>query len=285
MPSSISNQNAVVPIPKTTPGNHSAGVQLTMMDPTEQDSDLLERLGDGVFTGSAATGDVQLVSLGASCGPKLSFKEIGRGAETLPFDWSRTKVEAVKYFIAQDFQGFFDAPNCIKFTDPGGADWTAFRSNFHSFWHDDPNVPAMRERYTRRIHRFLSIDARTKPVLFVRSVAHSSEIIQTGELLQLLLQKFGPQARLLLVVDFQSPTAAGAFRVDGLDNLMLYFLNTPSCTSQAAPYCEVLKLALEWAIGLPVSMGRFSSLAEAQRIAIPTDWGYYGGGQPAFLQM
>merc|ERR1719476_178096 len=82
------------------------GVMMKALDPTEQDSDIMERMDNGVFSGSAAAGDVQLVSLGCSCAPKLSFKDIGRGAETLPFDWSRTKVEALLHFIDKDFANF-----------------------------------------------------------------------------------------------------------------------------------------------------------------------------------
>merc|ERR1719401_534533 len=36
---------------------------------------------------SIAKDDIQLVSLGCACAIKMAFKEMGRGAETLPFDW------------------------------------------------------------------------------------------------------------------------------------------------------------------------------------------------------
>jgi hypothetical protein len=260
----------------------SKGVMMTALDPTEQDSDLMERLDDGVFSGSAAAGNVQLVSLGCSCGPKLSFKDIGRGAETLPFDWSRTKVEAVLNFIANDFAGFFDAPDKVQFTDKFGTPWTGFRSNMHSFWHDDPTVPAMRERYTRRIQRFSQIDATSKPVLFVRTVAHSNEIPRTGELLQLLQRKFGPQAMLLLVVDFQGAAAKGPFLVQGLNNLMVAFFDTRMAASQAAPYGDLVKQALSWIVGPPMNLPTLPNLATLHSMATPTDWGLYNANQPAF---
>ena len=73
-----------------------------------QESDLMDALPNGQSRVDAETQDIMLVSLGCYCGPplgllgervvkwvrKLSFKNIGRGAETLPFDWMRTRQEA-----------------------------------------------------------------------------------------------------------------------------------------------------------------------------------------------
>lgn len=260
-------------------------VAVTMMDPTEQESDLMERMADGTFAGSVATGSVPLVSLGCSCGPKLSFKDIGRGAETLPFDWARTRVEALLTFLSTDFEGFFDtACNKVQYSDENGTPWTAFRSAIHSFWHDDPFVPAMRERYTRRINRLLSIDARSSPVLFVRSVAQTTEILRTGELLGLLLEKFGPQAKLLLIVDFQGAAAAGPCVVKGVENLLIYFFDTASAASTRAPYAKPLALALNWVTGQPTTVGLLPDLHTAHALAQPSTWGMYGAaGVPAFV--
>lgn len=258
---------------------------VVQLDSKEQDSDLMERMGDGTFVGNPAAGRIPLVSLGCSCGPKLSFKDIGRGAETLPFDWARTTVEALISFISKDFEGFFSTANSyIKYTDENGAEWSAFRSPTHSFWHDDPFVPAMRERYTRRIKRLFSTDARTNPVLFVRSVAQTSEISLTGELLELLLQKFGSQSKLLLMVDFQGADAAGPCLVNGLDNLLIYFFDTASKKSRTAPYAEPLDLALNWVIGQQINARKLPDLAAAAALAVPSTWGMYGaGGVPAFV--
>lgn len=56
-------------------------------------------------TRAAAQDHITLVSLGCFCGPKLSFKHIGRGAETLPFDWMRTCGAALLKFMRNDFEG------------------------------------------------------------------------------------------------------------------------------------------------------------------------------------
>jgi hypothetical protein len=260
-------------------------IKVKTSDPTEQESDLMERMQDGTFVGNPETLEVQLVSLGCSCGPKLSFKNIGRGAETLPFDWARTKVEALLTFIGNDFDGFFDtAADKVKFPDNSGTVWTAFRSPIHSFWHDDPNVPEMRERYTRRIDRFLSIDAESQPVLFVRGAATTDEISSMNDLLQLLVAKFGEQASLLVIVDFQKEQALGPCTITGLDNLLLWSFDTRTAPSMQAPYGQIVNEALEWAIGEPLHVRQFSTLQEFQQALRPTDHGLYGAMQvPAFV--
>merc|ERR1719482_1722582 len=75
-----------------------------------QHSDLMERLpsGMGAQTLDKATEHIRLVSLGHNCGPKLSFQHLGRGAETLPFDWCRTRLESLLYYMRNDFEGWFD---------------------------------------------------------------------------------------------------------------------------------------------------------------------------------
>jgi len=180
---------------------------------------------------------------------------------------------------------FFDtARNKIQYSDEEGTNWTAYRSPIHSFWHDDPTMPAMRERYTRRIQRFFDIDARSKPVLFVRSVAASSEIARAKDLCDLLMRKFGQKSHLLLIIDYQGPEALGPCIVPGLDNLLLWSFNTASATSGAAPYGQIVTKALNWAIGQQIGASPWPSLEEFQSILKPTDWGMYGAGKvPAFI--
>jgi hypothetical protein len=249
----------------------------------------MESLDNGVFLGSEDTAAVQLVSLGSSCAPKLSFKDMGRGAETLPFDWSRTTVESLLHFIQTGFGGFFDtATNKIQYTDETGTSWTAFRSPIHSFWHDDPTMPAMRERYMRRINRFWNIDAESKPVLFVRSVANSSEISRAKDLRDVLVRKFGKQVHLLVIVDYQGPTALGPCVVTGLDNLLIWSYNTATAQSGAAPYGKIVLEALQWTLDKDKALQyqQFASLQALQSQVKPTDWGMYGAGRvPAFVQV
>merc|ERR1719247_867106 len=94
---------------KTKKGDHyKASIVCKEGEQYGQGSDILEKLPAKTTTADPAKDAIPLVSLGCSCGPKLSFKEIGRGAETLPFDWVRTRLSAVTHFLSSDFQGFFD---------------------------------------------------------------------------------------------------------------------------------------------------------------------------------
>ncbi|CAE8600647.1 unnamed protein product, partial [Polarella glacialis] len=126
----------------------------------QQESDLLEKLGEkhrGSQMCDEETSAVQLVSLGSYCGPKLSFQKMGRGAETLPFDWIRSRMEGILHFLRTDFRGFFEFVTEMKV--PSAHQMVMFRGYHHSFWHDDPRDASMHERYTRRIARFWSLDA------------------------------------------------------------------------------------------------------------------------------
>jgi len=219
------------------------------------------------------TDAVPLVSLGCSCQVKFSFKELGRGAETLPFDWIRVSMDGLVHFLETDFDGFFDAPFRIEVPLLKPSCMTAFRSHMHSFWHDDPSNEDMREKYGRRILRFLSIDASDKPVLFVRAIATTDEVPSAGKLADILTCKFGPNASLLMIVDQQGIGAMGPCAVQGRDNLLLYFNNT---TNGSSPYCEAVRLALDWAVGRKVRAGQVSDLSDAFALARETNWGLVG---------
>ncbi|CAK0888409.1 unnamed protein product, partial [Prorocentrum cordatum] len=146
---------------------------------------------------------------------------MGRGAATLPFDWIRTTVDGLLHYIRSDFSGFFDF--VTKLPVPGCNRMVMYRDRLHSFWHDDPEDPAMREKYARRIERFNQLDARVRPVLFVRSAAATEELLRAAELVEVLVARFGKEARLLLILNFQDATAGPAF-VKGVPNLMVYYL-------------------------------------------------------------
>lgn len=226
----------------------------------DQESDMMEQLTKGVAEPDALTDAVKLVSLGCFCGPKLSFQKMGRGAETLPFDWVRTRITGVLHFMRNDFDGFFDF--LTRAPVPGLPDMTMYRSYHHSFWHDDPTSPDMHDRYNRRIKRFREIDARSSGVLFVRSAATSEDIHHASELLQELKVRFGQQACLLLILDFQR-LAQGAAIVQEEPNLLVYFLDDRVHTgSDYAPYSEQIKTALDWMVNRPIDGMRFETVAD-----------------------
>lgn len=101
-----------------------------------------------------------------------------------------------------------------------------------------------RARYHRRFARFKAIDARSKPVLFVRVAVCSDELALAPELLGELQGRFGKQTHLLVVINFQEKTNGPAF-IKGSPNLLLFYLTSEvhrkESTSFGQPYVEPVK--------------------------------------------
>lgn len=249
-----------------------------------QESDMLDQLPDGKEKADDVTSQIMLVSLGCFCGPKLSFKHIGRGAETLPFDWMRTRHCGLLHFLRNNFADFFDF--MTKKSVPG-CNMTTYRHYYHSFWHDDPTDPGMLERYKRRIQRFQSIDARTKQVLFVRCLASTDEIQAVPDLLEALMENFGPHAYLLFIIDFQL-TACGPALVAGYPNLMVYYSRGEEHVGEdgetpVPPYAKAVLTAQDWLVGRTIAAMQFVSMEKIIECADETHWGLGGlGGLLAF---
>ncbi|CAL1169600.1 unnamed protein product [Cladocopium goreaui] len=248
----------------------------------KQESDLLENLGKKYQQNPDA--QVQLISLGSYCGPKLSFQKMGRGAATLPFDWIRTRMEGIIHFLRNDFEGFFDFVTQQRVPDTGLM--VMFRGYYHSFWHDDPSDPSMHDRYNRRIARLgeMSSDLGTQ-LLFVRSNVSHEEVLQVPELMKLLRAKFGKSSRLLLILENQQKFVGPAL-VDDDDHVMLHYLSMDvhkkSHPDNAMPYARPVECALDWCAE-KVTCRHFSTFAEAFQLADPYPGGERGlGGLPAF---
>lgn len=277
----------LAPWPSSTPASACASDGVTELIAKKslgclQESDRLESLGTQMprMQGGACSSSVRLVSLGGSCGPKLTFQQLGRGAETLPFDWLRTRAEGVLHFMRTDFESFFDYT-----TRSCAQGMVMYRSAYHSFWHDNPDDAGMRERYARRIQRFQAIDASQSPVLFVRAANGSEELALAEELLRELKSRFGPKAFLLYIIDYQCATT-GAGAVRGLDGLMLYFHRGPDRQPPTAPYKKPVAEALRWAAGQGIAATEFASLAGAVKACDYTRWGYIAhANEPAFEEL
>lgn len=249
---------------------------------TEQESERLERLAKGQFAdrlSGSGTDHVRLVSLGCMCSPKLSFQRLGRGAETLPFDWTRTSLRGILHFMRSGFDDFFDYVT----VQPGCGNMTMYRSQYHSFWHDNPDDPNMREKYMRRIERFQNIDASSQPVLFVRAVASTDELADAEEFVQELHVRFGELAYLLLIIDFQYKQQGLALVNSVRGNLLLYHHRAEDREPSVAPYMKPIEEALLWVVGSNSSVTQFVDMGEAIDRTDKTDWGCIAhGGQRSF---
>jgi len=210
-----------------------------------------------MLAGSGAE-HVRLVSLGGFCGPKLAFQKMGRGAETLPFDWLRTRAEGILQFLRTDFHGFFQWDSKSEL-----GRMTTYRSRYHTFCHDDPEDAGMRERYTRRIKRFWEIDANTSPVLFVRVLVSTDELALVEDMLAELQLRFGPQAYLLVLIDNQTARRA---MIGQNSNLLIYCVKQALCMGGSEPFFQPVKDALDWIIRKPLEVEKFPSVDALSRV-------------------
>lgn len=149
---------------------------------------------------------LHIVSLGSTCFTKLTVRRLGLSDVTLPFDWIRSRMEGLLHFLANDFDGFFN------FTDKQdvilhGHHMTAYRSPTHSFWHDELEDYEVRAKIWQRVHRFLNlaIEDSHASLLFVRTVATTSELSEIENLFETLeFRKGNKQVYLLVIISGQA---------------------------------------------------------------------------------
>jgi hypothetical protein len=120
----------------------------------------------------------------------------------------------------------------------------------------------------------MEIQAHNSPVLFVRAIVTSDELDKVDTLRQILLQKFGPQAKLLVIVPCQLQ-GLGPHLIDGMPNVMVYL-------TTMANYAEGVSAALKWISGQLPNSKRSKSPTSIEGL-YPVNTGFFGiGGLPAF---
>eukprot|EP00971_Amphidinium_carterae_P169846 3365027-Amphidinium_carterae.1 len=194
-------------------------------------SDVLEQSVDAVANKASQDGII-LASLGCYPGTKRTFQHMGLGGAVLPFDWIRVSMDGLMTFIEKDFQDFFNF-STVHVVE--SMSLTVYRHQHHSFWHDTAGTQEFRDKVVKRIANFNGLAATSENILFVRVVATSEEILQSHKLLEALVNKFGEgKVGLLMIVDWQS-AHTGAFVVDDLEDVMVYFLPGAAHETEA-PY-------------------------------------------------
>lgn len=199
---------------------------------------------------------LEVVSLGSSCGTKLSIQRLGLGAASMPFDWMRTTAGGLCHWLRNDFEGFLETRQRLELTFHGHP-MTVYRSETHSFWHDNLDDPGEQEKLCRRVKRFqeLAYDAEGRALLFVRAVARSEELAETEAVFDLLRAHFTSQGRrvfLLVIVEGQSLT--GPIYHSGREGVLFWAqgtytgklvpdLNTPK------PHEAAIAFAVRWILG------------------------------------
>lgn len=229
-----------------------------------------------------ASSGVQLVSLGSSFGPKMSFQSMGYNSEPLPFDTISTRIDGLLHYLRSDFNGFFSFVS--KETVPESTA-VMYRDYFHSFWYEDPSDPGVHADYKDRIARLLNIGKQKSTVLFVRVIVSKAELSKTLELQSELMARFGEHVCLLLIIDFQV-RVSGFGTVQDNSNLLVYFADGEahkSSTSQKAPYEVPIKAAMDWLQCAPVDAMVFPDIDHVIKFSDETEFGIYGlGGLFAF---
>lgn len=195
----------------------SAGASLTYQAADSEDMERRSISGSSAVARAAFDRElavvqeqIQAVSLGGSCGPKISLRRLGLGEATMPFDWMRTRVDGLIHWLRDGFGDFLVAKQRLEVTFQETL-LTVYRSPTHSFWHDDILDEGGREKLERRITRFLALanaegEGVSRPLLFVRGIAGSAELERTEELFLALRERFevnGRKVWLLLVLEDQ----------------------------------------------------------------------------------
>ncbi|KUP25382.1 DUF1796 family putative cysteine peptidase [Paenibacillus sp. DMB5] len=118
-----------------------------------------------------------IVSLGWYCATAASLSKNGFRSFSGPFDWCTSEYEGVLHLIESDFKDFLSIENIETFDEKPKE----FKDSKYGilYNHDIQNsfaedFPAIKEKYSRRIHRFL--EETKKGVCFIRVVKHQQEL-------------------------------------------------------------------------------------------------------------
>lgn len=213
---------------------------------------------------------VQVVSLGSYCGTKLTLRRLGFGEAHMPFDWMRTTVRGLIHWLRHDFSGFMDWTARMEVIQQEQR-MTVFRSPVSSFWHDDLDNDADREKLRRRVQRFLDLvkDPR-QALLFVRSVAGTHEVADSENLLQALQERFQVNGRkvYLLVILEDQPLRGPVLHQQHEE---LFFWVQPQFTGKLTPYLDA-PTPFEEAVVFAV------------RRILRDPWGLYPNGFPGGIE-
>ncbi|MBY0110249.1 MAG: papain-like cysteine peptidase [Candidatus Babeliaceae bacterium] len=167
--------------------------------------------------------DVLVISLGNACGVAGALREYNIRNEAYPFDWIVSPFKSVYAMIETDFDNFL-MDNALVIRSDGSA--VIDTINNFEFVHDFPTVysinqteheeiqagkitsiflnylPQIKEKYNRRISRFINACKGNKRVIFIRNRDISMQ--QAFALCKLLTQKYPQLNYILVLIDDQN---------------------------------------------------------------------------------
>jgi len=184
----------------------------------------------------------EFVSLGCFCGVTRALQCLDLKRYTYPFDWVRSDVAGVTRCIRTGFENFATSSfsnNHFAARDNtfyGGSEWGG------SFWHHNPNDPATRKNFDRRIARLTSSSGEVppdQPRVFLISCNSSSDVLLIPQL-QVALQDMLPEAALYLLVFIDNQPAQGPVRLagDAGTNVIFYRISEDLFASNGQHWSE-----------------------------------------------
>lgn len=165
----------------------------------------------------------EFISLGCYCTIAQALAHLIVRHRTYPFDWVRSPMDGVIHCLETNFEDFLTYTNTFEKIGHevfAGSRWGG------SFWHHNLRDDSVKLDFSRRIERLIGFEEvpACKPRLFVRLLNSTREVDLALKLKHVLDHMF-PDAPifLLLIVDMQEVT--GPMCLDGVDGLLVYFLD------------------------------------------------------------
>lgn len=205
------------------------------------------------------TPPVSCVSLGCWCGVAAALNHLNLRDAAFPFDWNRTTMQGILHFCSTGFADFLHFPDVKPFPESKSSGGKMWQGAHHSVWHEDLSIADGREKYVRRISRFLQNPART--LVFIRVLNSNTEVVEGENLLRILSTLF-PKSNVYLLLIADCQLEASRFVVDSTEGRLLIHcihhskLGTVEYGGTYPVYHEAVRLAYKQATGCtdPVSM-------------------------------
>lgn len=135
-----------------------------------------------------------------------------------------------------------------------------------------------RQVHEKSIQRLWSVRSLDWPKLFVRAVATTEELSRVVELRDVLAERFGGRACLLIIVDFQPEKLT--ISVDDQPYLLVILKpaepHKEADVDTGAPFLEAIRIGVDWITGVALDATVVDHLSTLQRMVAPSDAGLNG---------
>ncbi len=169
------------------------------------------------------------ISLGGACAPAINLRNLGLRTQAYPFDWIISPFESLYQALNEDFKYFLEDTRIVP-KKTGVIDHYHFyfthdwqkkslapdESIIHPDW--EKSLPAVKEKYQRRIDRFRKACRGSETVYFIRAEYITQE--QAIKLRGLFRTKY-PTLYFLLIVFNNSEDFKEPWHIDSIRNFYL----------------------------------------------------------------